>query len=121
MKPQHNLVPHFLTALTALGLIIAPPAVADPVHPCEKEWLPDYSPAICEDGSTNRSLLPDGPGGPGGPAAPSGRSGPPGRRGLEDYQGPVVRAKNVREADRAARVSHRLVVQCHSGTGFPNR
>ena len=119
MKTWHTLVRALLTALTALGLIAAPPAIADPIHPCEKEWLPDYSPAICEDGSTNRSLLPDGPGGPDGPVP--GRSGPPGRRGLEDHQGPVVRAKNVREADRAARVSHRLVVQCHSGTGFPNR
>lgn len=80
MKPRHYVVRAPLTALTALGLIAAPLAIADPVHPCEREWLPDYSPGICDGDPTSGPLPPDGPVGPFGPRGHGGSPGPGGPR-----------------------------------------
>ena len=78
MKLRHYVLPALMTASAALGLIAAPPAVADPVtsDQCAKEWLAPRPRTGCDD---NRTSEPDngqrGPGGPGGPA-PSGPGGP---------------------------------------------
>ena len=78
MKLRHYVVPALMTASAALGLIAAPPAVADPVtrNPCEKEWLAPRPRTVCDDSQTiDTPVGPRGPGGPGGPGA-SGPGGP---------------------------------------------
>jgi hypothetical protein len=77
MKLRRYVVPALMTASAALGLIAAPPAVADPVTPdyCAKDWLPPRPRTICDGNQTSAPVAPNTPVGPGGPG-PSGPGGP---------------------------------------------
>ena len=78
MKLRQCVLSSLLAASAALGLIAASPTLADPVQPCEKEWLPSHAPGVCDGGQTSGSVPSDrliGPVGPSGPAGPTG--GPP--------------------------------------------
>jgi hypothetical protein len=79
MKLRQCVLSSLLGASAALGLMAASPTLADPLQPCEKEWLPSHAPGVCDGRQTSGSVPSDrliGPVGPSGPAGPLGPGGP---------------------------------------------
>ena len=76
MKLRKFVLSSLLATSGALGLITASPALADPLHPCEKEWLPSHAPGVCDGGLTSGSVPSNRPIGPVGPSGPAGPPGP---------------------------------------------
>lgn len=56
MRLRQCVLSSALATSAALGLMAASPALADPVYPCEKEWLPSHAPGVCDGGQTTSVL-----------------------------------------------------------------